>query len=46
MKKIISLILAVCTLFTIAYATDTQGHWATEEINWAKERSMQPSWLE
>ena len=37
MKKITSLILAVCMLFTIAYAADTQGHWATEEIKWAKE---------
>ena len=37
MKKIISLILAVCMLLTVAYAADTQGHWAAEEIKWAKE---------
>ena len=37
MKKLTSLILAVCMLLTVAYAADTQGHWATEEIKWAKE---------
>ena len=40
MKKIISLILAVCMLLTVAYAADTQGHWATEEIKWAKEMGV------